>query len=298
MFKYVNLYEIIVFICFTIWLFLEDRMKEIKLIATDIDNTLLNSKKEITPRAKRALQLAVGKGIHVCLVSGRPVTALAYLQEQLGIPVSYGSLNGAISIFNDVIISAHSISYEQVKTVIMLLRKYHCVINLYSQDNWYTEPEDWTYDMESKMLHRKGIIIENLLNFVDCCDEKILPFYKMVVVHKDDEIICKIEEELKTLNLGLNVYQSAPNFIEINHGGVDKGIAITEISSYWNIPIEQVFAIGDYFNDVSMLEKAGVSVAMLNAPDVIKKIATSVSSEDMDHEGFAIEIEKILERCK
>jgi len=273
-------------------------MSEIKLIATDIDNTLLNSKKQITPRAKKALQLAEAKGIHLCLVSGRPVSALRYLQEELEIPVGYGSLNGSFSLFSDMVIGSHSIPYDQLKTIITFLRKYHCIINIYAQDNWYTEPGDWTYEMESKMLHIKGIITEDLLRFVEESDENSLPFYKLVITHKEGNVIQALEKDLEYLNLGINVYQSAPKFIEINSAGIDKGLAVREFASYWNINLGEVFAIGDYFNDLSMLQTAGVSVAMLNAPDEVKKSAVSVSSEDMDHDGFAIEIEKILTNQK
>lgn len=270
-------------------------MSEIKLIATDIDNTLLNSKKEITPRARRALQRASAQGIRVCLVSGRPVSALRYLQEELNIPVAYGSLNGSLSLFGDTVIGSHRIPFEQMKTIIAFLRHYHCVINIYGQDTWYTEPDDWTYEMESRMLHMKGIVLDDLLRFVEESDEQTLPLYKLVITHKDSHVIQALEKDLKRLDLGLNVYQSAPNFIEINRAGVDKGLAVREFASYWHIDLADVFAIGDYFNDLSMLQTAGVSVAMLNAPRGVKEMATSVSQEDMNHEGFALEIEKILD---
>lgn len=268
-------------------------MHTISLIATDIDNTLLDSKKNISPRAKEAIREANKKGIHFCLASGRAPQAMGFIQEEIGVEAALGCYSGALTLLNNEILGSHSLPFEQFRTILEKLSAFDCSTFIYGLDEWYSEKEDYWFERECKIVHHRGIITpyERLLSDKESQGK---PLFKLVIMHENPVILQAIEDQIKMLHLDLEVFKSSSFFIEINPKSINKATTIRDVASFYAVPLSAVFAIGDYYNDIGMLTEAGDSVAMLNSPEDVKKCAKRISTHDMDHDGFAIEIEKIL----
>jgi len=268
-------------------------MNKISLIATDIDNTLLDSQKRISPRAKEAIREADKQGLHFCLASGRAPQAMGFIQEEIGVESALGCYSGALTLFHQKILGSHNLPFEQFRTILRKLSAFDCSTFIYGLTEWYSEKNDYWFERECKIVHHRGIITpyHTLLSEKENQGQ---PLFKLVIMHKDPIILQEIENQINRLNLDLEVFKSSSFFIEINPRSINKATTIRDVASFYAVPLTEVFAIGDYYNDIGMLKEAGDSVAMLNSPEEVKKCAKRVSTADMDHDGFAIEIEKLL----
>jgi hypothetical protein len=268
-------------------------MNKISLIASDIDNTLLDSKKRISPRAKEAIREADKRGIHFCLASGRAPQAMGFIQEEIGVEAALGCYSGALTLFHHTILGSHNLPFEQFQTILEKLSVFDCSTFIYGLDEWYSEKDDYWFERECKIVHHRGIITP-YHTLLSESEEQGKPLFKLVIMHENPLILQKIEDRINQLDLGLEVFKSSSFFIEINPKNITKATTIRDVASFYDVPLSAVFAIGDYYNDIGMLTEAGDSVAMKGSPDDVKKCAKRISTADMDHDGFAIEIEKIL----
>jgi hydroxymethylpyrimidine pyrophosphatase-like HAD family hydrolase len=175
-----------------------------------------------------------------------------------------------------------------------LLEGFSCSTFIYGTNDWYSQTADQWYWKECKIVHYDGIVIDfnTLLKEHETAG---IPLYKLVIMQEDPNILQQIEDALRGLGLGLMIFKSSPFFIEVNPMNIDKGTTINDVASHWDIDIADTLAIGNYYNDIGMLKAAGTSIAMANSPQAVKSCASRTSIQDMDHEGFALEMERILD---
>ncbi|MCF0231963.1 MAG: Cof-type HAD-IIB family hydrolase [Enterococcus sp.] len=263
----------------------------VELIAIDIDGTLLDSKNNIPEANKKALQNACMNGAHIVLASGRPITGvIPYINAlELPKPAKYAiSLNGGM-INNletgEKIISA-LLSYQDF----LDLEKLKEFPGLYShavcEEGFYTTDRKighWSlydaYETRTPVFPRKA---EELID---------MPIIKNTFTG-DPDVLDKVWEWLpKKIFERFNVCRSAPIFIDVMPAGVNKGVALEKLTEMLNIDRGGVMSLGDADNDEGMLLAAGISVAMGNASDSLKKIAKHVTKSN-DEAGLAWAIDK------
>lgn len=261
------------------------------IIILDLDGTLTNNEKEITTLTQQMLLKVQKDGAKIILASGRPTYGIQPVASCLKLGTNGGyilSYNGGKIIdcsTNNEIYSTHlpsevlPILYEYSKT-----NKY--ALLGYNEDKIITEfPNDRYVKEESRINKMEIKEVDNLLNFVEKKPTKLL-----MTGHPTDMI--SAEKDLKErLGNKMDIYRSAPFFIELVPKGIDKAQSILRLLNKLGQDTKDVIAFGDGYNDISMLKLADIGVAMANAPQEVKANAnvTTISNED---DGVAIGIAK------
>ncbi|MEE3483883.1 MAG: Cof-type HAD-IIB family hydrolase [Bacteroidales bacterium] len=264
-----------------------------KILVLDIDGTLTNSKKEIPPRTKSAILKAQEKGAIVALASGRPSPGITHVANELELD----RFGGYVLSFNGGVITNYQtkeVIFEKVLPdgVIPVLyeeaKKAGVAIVSYLDDAIVTEtPEAKYIDYEAFLNHMKVVKVDD---FVDTLRS---PVTKCLMVG-DPEILVKEEERLKKkLGDRLNVFRSEPFFLEIMPQNIDKAYSLNKLLKHLKMTREEMIACGDGFNDRSMIEFAGLGVAMCNAQPEVKAVADLVTLTN-DEEGVALVVEDYM----
>lgn len=264
-----------------------------KILVLDIDGTLTNSKKEIPPRTKSAIIKAQEKGVIVALASGRPSPGITHVANELELD----RFGGYVLSFNGGVITNYQtkeVIFEKVLPdgVIPVLydeaKKAGVAIVSYLDDAIVTEtPEAKYIDYEAFLNHMKVVKVDD---FVDTLRS---PVTKCLMVG-DPEILVKEEERLKKkLGDRLNVFRSEPFFLEIMPQNIDKAYSLNKLLKHLKMTREEMIACGDGYNDRSMIEFAGLGVAMCNAQPEVKAVADLVTLTN-DEEGVALVVEDYM----
>lgn len=280
----------------------------IKMLAFDLDGTLLRSDKSIDYRTKEAIKRAMEKGIHIAIASGRDKNGCKFVYEPLGLDKG----NNFLALVNGQIIYDfakkeydldHVLTPEDGLKIQEVCKKYGvegifcCGYDFYSYisktgrmmkniRSWFKgEPAD--YGLKSG---------QELRNFIDLD-------FKPYVFEQDINKVClvktpkffeknldKLKEDLKDYDLLL----VGPNWLEIMPKGVSKASALNQIAQSLGFTMNEVMAFGDAENDIEMLKKAGIGVAMGNAMDTAKQSADLVTDTN-ENNGIGKVIDALLD---
>lgn len=254
-----------------------------KLIALDLDGTLKNSQKQITPKTKRKLIELAQKGVKIVLASGRPTAGIYKEAKEL----QFEQLGGYILSFNGAKIidyQTHHVMYNNtyghdiIERVYQRAKEYGLAILTYNDTTILTENEDDQYVQEEALINSMPI------QHVDCLVDAVSwDVNKLLLTGKPDYIASIVDEFKAPFGDCLSIYRSAPFFIEVMGSGIDKAKSLAALLDEINIQQSEMIAFGDGYNDLSMIEYAGLGVAMKNAVDEVKNRADYVTlSNDED----------------
>lgn len=269
-----------------------------RMIAIDLDGTLLNSNKEISCENGKYIKLALEKGIKVIICSGRIYPGAKIYAEQLSLTEPLVVCNGAVikDAKSDEVLYTNLLSKEDCYAVIDILRSEDIYFHTYIDDVMYAEKLDYSalhYMIKSKDLgsdFRIDVkVVESVGDIIG--SSKVSPA-KIVVMSSNLEALARarrLVESVKTVEV---VKSSNDNF-EVLNFGVSKGKALEIISRKLSVKREEIMAIGDNENDCSMLKYAGFSVAMGNAEESIKDICNFVTLSNNEN-GVAHVIKKFV----
>lgn len=250
-----------------------------KIIALDLDDTLLNDERKVSDFTKETLLECEKKGMYVVLASGRPNTGVIAVSEMLGLKDNYMlSYNGGQIFRNDEVIFSMDVTKAQLDMMFDLAVENETCILTYTKDEILVYNKNEYAQIESDLV---GMPIREVENF-KTLDLESVP--KAMFVDEPEKV--KVMQE-KYANLeGLNVAISKPFFLEFVKTGVDKGQSLLRLGKIVNATVEEIIAFGDSYNDISMLEVAGTSVAMENAVNAVKEICTN-STDTNNNDGVA-----------
>lgn len=266
--------------------------RTVRLIAVDLDYTLLDSTFELPERNRRAVASALDRGIVVTLATGRMFVSALRFAEALGISAPLITYNGAYirCAPSGRVLSHVPVERDHALTAIRLAAElgFHCCI--YLDDKLYTSKNGWEAEMYSDQCGVLGIFepdLESLLTHTAALPTKVLP-------HGAPDAMVEMRVRLTELVSGqAYVTQSTPYYVEMMNKQVSKGKALKTLSESLVIPRDHVMAIGDSYNDIDMIEYAGVGVAVANSPEKVKSSASLVVPSN-DDAGVAVAIEACL----
>ena len=266
----------------------------VKLIALDLDDTLLNSKCIITERTLKAIQKASEQGIYIVLCSGRAANGILPIVRLLDIAGSeYGryliSFNGA-SIFDlhkRLPLFENTVAPEILKFAYNEAKKRDMVSIVYESDTVYSWKDTEWARMDAKLCNLHFNVVEDFENFLSSRG-----FPKMLIpseVEKVEELKQFLQRELDGK---ADIFTSKPFFLEVMTKGVGKGPAILRLAESLGISQSETMCFGDSMNDESMIRAVAHSVCMKNGLDYIKEISDFVTEEDNNNDGIGIFLEK------
>ena len=258
-----------------------------KIFFSDLDGTLLSSKKTILPETKEAINKWINAGNYFVFSSARPLISVKEVitQHNLIHPNVYAiAFNGSL-IYNmteNKTILQRTISLEDVSKIYFLAKKNNIFCQTYDNDNLIVPNMGEEVKFYTRYIH---IPIKLLPNFPEGLNEE--PCKCLCIDIKPDGKLDKFAEILEKENPGkFSCAKSSENYLEIFNINSGKGKAVEDLCKILNIDIKNSFAAGDQMNDISMVEKAGNGIAMKNGTEELKKVAKYVTEEDNDHNGL------------
>ena len=259
-----------------------------KLIALDIDGTLLNSEKKITNEVFNSIQEAKKSGAKVVLSTGRPLPGVTPLLDEL-------NLNDD----GDYVICFNGAVVQEVKSKKILSNIEMCHDDFVLMNNTHVHINTPTNLIIPEETPSKYTIHESTLNNIDIVsmnEEDInddITFCKIMIIDEPEKLEEVIENIPKYLFDKYTIVRSAPFFLEFLNKNANKGTALEALCNTINIPLSKSIAVGDEENDQHMIKMAGLGVAMGNARDSIKEIANYVTCSNNEH-GVAKVIDKFI----
>ena len=262
-----------------------------KLLALDIDDTLLNRKKELTPETRAALIRAQEKGIKVAVASGRLPYGVRPFAEALDVfrfgGYYMGFNGGAIMNSRDELIGSSYLDSKYIKPVYDILRPTNVTAMVHKGAVIYADNKVNPYtQIESDVIGLPLNVVDDLPSFIDW------RIHKFLLAGEPDELKELEQKLIDALGNEVDIYLSAPWFLEVMPKAVNKGEGLKVICTDAGIDISEAIAFGDSYNDIFMLKAAGMGVAMGNAEAEIKAAADMVT-DDCDHEGVVAALKKL-----
>jgi hypothetical protein len=285
----------------------------IKCIATDMDGTLLTATQEITAENREAILQALEKGVEVVVATGRSYQEASFVLEEAGLKFPMICVNGAeVRSSDGKIISSSPLHKEQARQAALRLIESGVYFEVYTNQGTFTEDEDKAVSIivdifatanpeipieqiaeaAEERLH-KGLV-RTIEHYDRLFEEDQYAIYKLLAFSLDPEKLAAANAALKEID-GLTISSSGSENIEITSLEAQKGIALEKFVQSRGISLEETMALGDNFNDVSMLKKVGKPVAMGNAVEEIKALCGEVTLTN-EKSGVGRAIMAVLEK--
>jgi len=264
-------------------------MTRIALVVSDVDGTLLTKDKTLTDGAKGAVWRLHEAGIGFTITSSRPTLGMRFLIEPLSITLPIGAFNGS-SIVDPQLkpVEQHLIPVAAVQHCLDVLNEFGVDIWLFTNDLWLTRNGDGEYvPHEKRAIRADPTVVADFTPYLaSAC--------KIVGASADAALLQRCEIAMQqALGAQATAVRSQTYYLDVTPPGRNKGTFVQTMAGRLGIPLDAVATIGDMQNDLAMFRTSGVSFAMGNATDDVKKAATHVTASNED-EGFARAMEIIL----
>lgn len=264
-----------------------------KLLVLDLDGTLTNSQKKITGKTKEAIRKAQEKGIKVVLASGRPTYGIVPLANELRLDTLGGyilSYNGGeiIDWKTKEVLHARQLDPQVLPYLYKSAKKNDFAIITYQNQFIITESPDDIYVHKEAFLNKMEIKkVENFLSYVD------YPVSKCLITGESEQLIVLEKEMNHYLKGTMGVFRSEPFFLELVPNGIDKAQSLGILLEKLGMTADEMMACGDGFNDLSMIQFAGLGVAMGNAQLIVRQQADFITLSN-EEDGVAHVVERFL----
>jgi Cof subfamily protein (haloacid dehalogenase superfamily) len=244
-----------------------------KMLAIDIDDTLINDEKEITEGTKQALAQALAHGVTVTLATGRMYASAKQLAAQLGLNVPLITYQGSLvkTSLDGKILYERSVPTEAAHFIFDYCERTGLHLQTYSDDVLYVKESSEKSDAYAALSKIPYTVYPNFKELAD------KPSTKLLMIDEPgrlDVVATELRNEIGHL---VHITKSKPHFLEIVHREGTKGDAIRYLADQFGYDLSEVIAIGDSWNDHEMIQAAGLGVAMGNAVDSLKEIADYVT---------------------
>ena len=288
-----------------------------KLIAIDLDGTLLNSNGVVTQETKETLQKIISKNINVVLASGRMIDSMKTFANEIGCNKYLIAGNGSIiyDIEKDAIIYKNFLTKEKVLDVIKICEENSIYYNIYTdkeilatalkynvlyynKENLNREEKDRNkINIVSNMYeYVKNLENENFLKMTICDEDKMIfnSIIRRIRQIKGIDVLDVGHMSRKVITQGTEEFEISYAYTEVSAQNVDKWEAIKYLLDQDNLTQEEVIAIGDNINDKIMIQNAGLGIAMKDSSPVVKKVANIVTERSNNEDGVVNTLKKII----
>lgn len=274
-------------------------MSRIKLVACDMDGTLLNSSKHISEGNINAIKKLEAAGVQFVIATGRHDSMIRHYVDELGVDMPVISCNGAVVRYpvTKQKYGANPLSKDQAESMIEICRNYGTDYHIYADNTIYGKSATnkiLLYQQLNSGLPEdrrvKMLIDKDYKSFIRNTEEEL---FKVLVIPEDTSLMDEIRQKIEN-ECGAQVTRSDYNLLDIMQTGITKEEGLKILCRALGLGIEEAAVIGDELNDLEMFRGAGTSIAVANAIELIKDTASFVTKADNDHDGVAEAISIIL----
>lgn len=278
---------------------LKEKLKPIKLVACDLDGTLLSSDNRIGEKTVQIIRELMNFGIKFILITGRIHSASVKYAEMLGIEEPIVSLNGALVKFpKGKTIKAFYLPQKRVLKALELAEKYFVNILLYSEDKVIYTPENMIFPSYIGNLEAETMEVDSYYDYVDMVLRVVFSSDRKPILYR---IAYKLEPIFFS-NISTSIYPSLRydnlTYLEVKRNGISKATGLKYVRKYYGLRKREIAGIGDFYNDLEFLKNVGVAVAMKNAVSEIKYNADYVTSKTNDEDGVGEFLEILFDAKK
>lgn len=265
----------------------------VALVISDVDGTLLDENKQLTPGAPGAVQRLYAAGIRFTLASARPPQLVRDLVRELQVREPFACFNGALITGPDgAVLRKLPMAPSDAQLVADQILKDGFDLWVWTDNDWYV-----TNPTGPHVAHHESLMGSraSLLTTRDMAQFVVL---KLVGVSDDHDALARAEGEMVHLGgKSISATRSSPYYLDVTDAGANKGAVVTMLSEMLQIPTSQIATIGDMITDTLMFRKSGTSIAMGNAFDDVKALATNVTRSNQE-DGFAYAMDHFVLREK
>ncbi len=253
---------------------------QIRLLALDLDGTLLNDSKKVSQQTVDGLACLAERDMRIVIASARPPRSVRHIYSDLKLDTLQINYNGALiwDEPNSRAVFHRPLPGKLVRAIVEMSRDLfeEVLVSCEVMDRWYTDRVEEKHTTETGRLFRPDVVAP-LEDFFQNDTTKLL-------LAAEPNIIARLEAELLE-NFGdqVTIVQTDENLLQIMHPNAGKAQALQRVAAHYGVPMNQVMAVGDALNDVGMLQLAGVAVAMDNAHSAVKAVADWIAPSNNDH---------------
>lgn len=253
---------------------------EVRLVAVDLDGTLLDDSKQVSQQTTQALCCLPARGVKLVIASARPPRSVRHIYRKLKLDTLQINYNGAL-IWDEPARQAlfhRPLGKRLTRQIVDRARDMfdEVLVSCEIMDKWYTDRVDQTFTTETGKLFKPDVIAP----IEEFCNQ---PVTKLLLLGQP-QMIWRLEALLaEEFEQQVSIVRTDDHLVQIMDRRVSKAVALQKVAGHYGIPMRQVMALGDAPNDVGMLQTAGVAVAMDNAHELVKQQADWVAPSNNDH---------------
>jgi Cof subfamily protein (haloacid dehalogenase superfamily) len=280
--------------------------KKISIVLSDVDGTLVDSRKRITERAKAAIQKLSDAGIKFAVASARPPRGMTMIADQITLSAPIAAFNGGMLVDPGTmtVLKRQTLDDETARSVIHLFDRYGLDVWVYAGVDWYLRNLNAPHRETEENIVRfaptevkdfEAALNQGVAKIVGVSDDLALVARAEKAI-QDEFYSCsqaRLMDPSRDPEPHVSAARSHPFQLDVTHPNANKGVVVEILSELLRIPAAEFATIGDMPNDILMFKKSGYSIAMGQANDDVKKSAISVTA-GMDDEGFAQAIENLV----
>nr|WP_066776909.1 Cof-type HAD-IIB family hydrolase [Sphingomonas sp. CCH5-D11] len=261
----------------------------VTLVVSDVDGTLVDKEKRLTPGTLQAVQRLQAAGFGFTIISARPMSGLAPLAEELSLDVPMGAFNGGL-VFRrgGEILCRHFVDEAVARGALALAQNEPVDIWVFADDQWFATSDTGPHvPSERRASNQEPRICSGFSDLLDRAD-------KITFVCDEPAVLDALRDRIVAAHDGAaTIVKSQTYYLDITATTANKGEGIARLADALGVRLDRTIAIGDQANDLAMFERAGRAIAMGNAPDDVKAQAADVTLAN-DADGVAHAIDKFI----
>jgi Cof subfamily protein (haloacid dehalogenase superfamily) len=279
-------------------------MSSIKLVLADVDGTLVTHEKVLTSRAIASVLDLAGAGIAFAITSGRPPRGMQMFVEPLKLTTPLAAFNGGQFVRPDLsLVEQHVLGREVVEPVLDIIAAQGLDSWIYRGNDWFVrqrhgphvDREEWTVKFPPSVVPDFTGQMDEVVKIVGISDdlEAVARCETEIVRQFSTTVGCKKTTASRDQSTAVFAARSQPYYVDVTHPEANKGAVVLALAKMLGILTREIATIGDMPNDISMFEKSGLSIAMGQSSDEVKRAANQVTTSS-EEEGFANAINRFV----
>jgi len=261
---------------------------QIRLVVSDVDGTLVDNTKQVTPGVQAAVAKLRAAGIGFSIISARPRSGMMPIAETLGIDAPMGAFNGGTLFKRDgTVLKADRIDRKVVDGTLAAAEGAAVDTWVFADDQWYATTDVGSHvDSERRASNQQPVVTQDFADLLDRAD-------KITFVSDDPDLLIDLRKRMDAFADAATIVQSQTYYLDVTPLSGNKGDGLTALSEAMVVPLDQIAVFGDQANDLPMFARAAISYAMGQGPEPVRAKAAHVVASNTD-DGVAEAIEAIL----